>query len=647
MRVMLDGTEVQLNARDLPAFSYAIHGDLDLNTIKGNSSTTFKVPASNNARVIGGSPVMSEARASDRTLRIGIGSQDYHVSRVRALEIDRDVIKYVAIGGNASWMDTLKKAKINELNLGDSDELLAPMQRSSWTDYDRTDIYPVINYGYLGSRAVGFDVGVKYLRPGIRVWKILRQVFQDAGYTLEVKGGFGRYWKKLFIPNTVKDVVATPYWNDYYSLVLLHQGPKTFTPDPILPMDPNATTIPVDFVSYDPSGSVTGISDNLKYLAQVDAKVNVQVRFTITRDPGEVVRMFVQVSRNGIRQSTHEVPGYNIVGDNDVTMDLGDFDFDAGSTWNVKFVHAFGGVSNTITLDRIGITYTPKVIAYQEGIGFNLASCLPRMSAMDLLKSIGAMRCLAITTNDLTKVVTLEHYEDYVKTTLDGRDLRGREDHSRPPQRNRPKRPIQVDFKFMHDSEDERLVFFLEDRLRELGSKEVVNADGESKEQTVKVEFAPTVMDYVFDNGFLVPTMVKKEGDFQVDDYARTQRILIHDGVATGDWTHDGVDQTEYPDCYFAVPNGRFNLSFDREEQWGDTGPGVVETLWREKLRRFLDSDILEIELRLFDDELIDIDFSRPVCVHDGHEPGWYLFQAIKQKRFGTDETTLCELIQY
>ena len=647
MKVTLDGVEVQMNARDLPAFSYAIQGDLELSTIKGNSSTTFKVPASLVARSIGGSPVMSEARPSDKELRIGIDGQDYVNCTVRALEIDRDVIKYVAIGGNASWMDVLKKTKINELDLGVSAELRAEMQRETWTDYDRTDIYPIINYGYLGSRSSSFDVGVKYLRPGIRVWKVLRKAFQEAGYTLNVEGAFTRYWKKLFIPNTVKDIVATPYWNDYYSLTLTNVGGLTFTPDIILPSDPNATTVPVDTVVYDPSSSVTGTGNNLKYLAQVDAKVNVRVRFTITRDPGEVVRMFLQVSRDGIAQATQEIPGYNISGPNDVDMDLGDFNFDTGSEWNVKIVHAFGAVSNTITLDRIGIIYTPKVIAYQEGIGFDLASCLPRMTAMDLLKSIATMRCLAVSTNDLTKTVTLSHYDDHVKPITDGINMIGREDHAKAPQRVRPKRPIEIKFSFENDSEDELLVFFLQDRLRELGSIDVVNEDGESKEQEVKVDFAPTFMDRVFDNGFLVPNMYKKDGDFQVDDYARTQRILIHDGVSTGNWRHDGVDQTEYPNCYFAKPGEEFNLSFNREEQFGDTGPGTVETLWKERLRRFLESDILEIELRWFDDELLSVDFSRPVCVHDGHEPGWYLLQAIKQKRYGTDETTLTELIQY
>ena len=50
---------------------------------------------------------------------------------------------------------------------------------------------------------------------------------------------------------------------------------------------------------------------------------------------------------------------------------------------------------------------------------------------------------------------------------------------------------------------------------------------------------------------------------------------------------------------------------------------------------------------RLFDDELKDVDFGRPIRAHDGHDGGWYLYQKINQKRFGTDETTSCDLTQY
>jgi len=264
-----------------------------------------------------------------------------------------------------------------------------------------------------------------------------------------------------------------------------------------------------------------------------------------------------------------------------------------------------------------------------------------------VLRTIVNTYCLVVDTDDATKTVTIKEYDDYVKPIVEGQDMEARCDHTKPPVRKRPRRPSSIVFKFNDDDKDEGLKQFKDSRNRTLGEYTLANPLGEMDEQTVSCPLAPTALALGFEGGFLLPTMSEDEGDFQVDKYKRSPRIMVHNGVDGGEWTYDGVAMTEYPNCYFAKPGQEFNMAFDREDQYGATGPGTIDRKWKNRLRRFTDSDVLSIEVRLFDDELKDVDFGRPIRAHDGHDGGWYLFQKINQKRFGTDETTSCDLTQY
>ena len=650
MKVTYKGTEVQIAPNNLPAFSFAIQGDLDLSTIKGSSSTTFKLPASIATRSIAGSPVMAEARDNGGELRIGIADEDYHRATVRPVEIDRNEVRLVALGGNASWMEALKKTKINTLRLGESEPVGIAMQKATWYDDESALIFPLINYGYLQQRSSSFDVDVRYLRPGVRTWKILRSAFASVGYAIKVEGALTRYWKKLFMPNVVESVPALPQYLEQFTVDLSLSTPFAFTPY----FSAGFTSIPVDTVDNDPSSSALVAPPNIYYASSKDMTIGVTCTFTASVQYSSLLgqarrfRVYVVPQSSGIPVALRDVyfRDDTILQTRTFELDFGDVPFEQGENYRLIIRRWTVDTPDYFSVDAAIISYAPTAIPYQGGIGFDIGKSLPNVAVMDVLRTIVNAYCLVVDTDDATKTVTVKEYDDYVKPIVEGQDMEARCDHSKPPVRKRPRRPSSILFKFNDDDKDEGLKQFRDTRNRTLVEYTLTNPLGEMDGQNVAAQLAATALTLAFD-GFLIPNMAEDEGDFQVDKYKRSPRIMVHNGVDGGEWTHDGVAMTEYPNCYFAKPGQEFNMAFGREDQYGDTGPGTIDRKWKNRLRRFIDSDVLTIEVRLLDDELKDVDFGRPIRAHDGHDGGWYLYQKINQKRFGTDETTSCDLTQY
>ena len=87
-------------------------------------------------------------------------------------------------------------------------------------------------------------------------------------------------------------------------------------------------------------------------------------------------------------------------------------------------------------------------------------------------------------------------------------------------------------------------------------------------------------------------------------------------------------------------------MSWGPETLIGTSGSGTVASHYGGYLRRLEKSKTLSIDLMLYDHELKGLDMGVPVEVQDDFTAGWYYFTEIKQKKFGVDEPTRCELIQ-
>ena len=268
------------------------------------------------------------------------------------------------------------------------------------------------------------------------------------------------------------------------------------------------------------------------------------------------------------------------------------------------------------------------------------------MTVADAFKAITSIFNLAVVTNDNTGTVEISYFDDFLKPTDEGVDWTGKENHLERPKKVEPPIPRSYQFRYMEDDNDADLVDLSETAAYPgYGNADFLLDNGYDKPFEVEVKFAPTAMGLTFDTCF-IPLMRKEDGTFQTDTYSYKPRILIADGVAEGAWKFDGVSRTQYPRAYFVNPGERYSLAFGQDQTYGTAAPGTVESYYRNRLQRINDSFILDISLRLWDDELAGIDFRKPVLVSDGYVSGWYYILKIDQKRFGVDEYTRVELLQ-
>lgn len=649
MKVTIDGNEVFMDPQDLPAITFAVASDLDLTGIKGSKSTTFKVPATAASRNALGSPAMGEARKGNIELRIGKAGEDYHRSTARVIESDVNEFRLGVVGGNASWIDVFNSTRINELELGETGVMDHTVQEATWDTDSTPAIYPLVDHGYLEARAALFDVGMKFLRPGVRVWHIMDTAFALTGHTLRVTGSLARYWRKLFIYQPKENLELAQTSIDEYTVV------KSLpSPDDITTEITNASYAEVETTTLDSGNSGPGYSYSVPYPMKVNVRLDITLtyQFTGASDSRYMVVKIAETTpgSNGL------TPGTRIPLKTDTSthtesfsVDVGAYDLATFTDYHVRLLRPYDLNVNfqlgSIVIESARVTWTPIAAPYDEGLSFTLASTMPALSCMEVLKSIAAHKCLSITTDDRTKTVTVEEYDDFIRPISEGIDTRERQDF-KDATRITPRRPKNILFRPKEDSGDELLKEYTDTFNRIYSQHDEANPDGDQKDETVSSSFAPTITGEAM--SLEVPIMRDSNGDFQVDEYDRVVRLMIHNGASGGEWVHRGITKTTYPNCYFAKSSEPFSLAMGEETFYGGTGPGTAQTNWANKLRRYFYSDTYQIHLRLYDDELLGFDFGVPRLLwHTDRESSWFLMQKIDQKRFGIDTPTRCQLQQY
>lgn len=646
VQTRIDGVAVPMEEKNLPAFSFAIGNPFEPGSIKGSRSTTWKIPATNQARALLGAEAMSEhVENGSRELVLGNYGQVYLKSRIRVTEWDREEIRAVVVGNNASWITEMRSKKIQEMDLGDTGEINAALIIASWFDEELMHIFPIINYGYDFTTATG--LGIDAVRPGVRCHRIITQAFDEIGYSVKVTGGLNGVWKKFFLPATRNAVLSEDYLEGE-SLTL--EGPPTVVNEitvidsvppwtPVVPFPPNAQVV------SDPGGNntntffyTTPLLMNLRVRIHLKIETidvfnysNAHYIYAYRTDTGEAIGPPVQVTL-----TANETQTFGLV--------LAEITIAAGTEVGVTMASI--DPASAYVVHECRVVYEVFDVPYQEGVSVDLAKSAPRLNVLDLIKSIALLKNIAIDTNDQLKQVTFSYVDDKYKPVSAGLSLVGREDHSDPPIKGAELLPRRVLFKWKEDEDDGPLTE-INTSIGERGFGGYIHdvEGGVLDDKEINLPFAATKMK-MYPGSVFVPVIREDEA---VNDprYEWQPRILIHDGTARGEWTLQGEAQQVYPRCYFISFEGKqHGLSFYPETVNGDTGPGAFELRWSRFFHRFGNSKTLEIDLMLYDDELIHLDFGRPVQVHDGKTAGWYYFTEIKQKRFGVDEPTRCTLIQ-
>lgn len=650
MNALIDGVEVFL--RENPAFSYNFYDFIDPAKVKGDTATSIEVSATVEAERVLGSRSMSE-RPSKREHVLDVGP-GYWKGRIAPIDRAEGVIRCESVSGNGGWIAGIKDQRLRTLSLGNSADVTAQYQRETWTDEEDAVYFPLIDYGSFEGQANTYNVEALKMRPAVRVWAVLAQAFGEIGYVLRIEGRLQNIWKKLVLPN-VKDNLRSlsgcfaTSEDASIAAVLL---PQVYTAP-----DLNTTPIAVPFgtVVSDPDGNFPGTGASYIMPTSTDQLLQVSLcRFSIAFDPfadlGRSIRVGLWDTADGILEWTNVVLD-NANGGQQLSHRFAEKVVPAGRT---LFIGIQSNDGNPITISVPGaqsqVNYDPNPLSVPYSLNAPLVinTLCPDMTVGELVKDLTSLFCLTWTTDESTGRVTVSHYDDTLKPISTGRDFRGRENQAQPVKVT-PYAPGQYLFRYNNDPKDRTLQTY-QSTFPDPGYANTNRdiQDGTEPPKEISLKVAPTAMDRIL-GALFCPIMREEEGEVGEDFYDYVPRIMIADGVVTAPntWVHAGDTLTVQPKCYFLFPGEtRYGLSFGRETVYGAASPGLVEQHYRNRLDRLATAYILQIDLRLDDDELLSFDFTRPVYVDDGYGGGWYYIIKVENKQFGTDAFTRCELLQ-
>jgi hypothetical protein len=651
MRTVINGTELYLAPDDLPEFSYSLTELTDYSKVKGATSTSFELPATNGTRVALGGPSMQEEVETSVPIRIGNEGQVLFEGTCRPVEWNDDTITIEAYGDNATWIAEAKNTKANTLDLGTSGQVENTMQEDSWVNEDRADVYPLIDYGRFYNFTASTNVIEQYLYPAVRVWKILQAFFQGQGYTVKAQGGFTRLFKKLIIPYNGGPV---NFRGEYYE-------PQSFRLLASVTADASSG-LPFTLAIGDPAGIAqnTGTYYN-NYVPVNDARYRFRFDggFTVTRNGtaaqvSPTTQLAFRMQRynapllpwttiatrtfplvwNGGAVTTQSFP---------IAEDLFEVALEEGETYRIVVdTIADFGPDDTVVLDQ-GSRMDGQLIGWngwQDRVDFDIAATIDKsLSVADIISTLVNVFRLVVRTDQATNEVIFQHLDDYLRDIDSGIDWRERLSHNDPPTKVAADLPSRYIFRWADDTSDKQIREHDEFYGRALGEG-VYEMGGIGEEIEVTLKFAPTNTKGRFDD-LMIPAIEKDDDGSQGVDHLNIKpRMLVFAGLTQGNWTFDGVARTSYPRAYFQG-NGVPDQSLDFGSDWRQ---GALDAFWRNSLERSkLPS--LRGEFRVYDDEFMGFDFARPRLVNDGHGDVWMYVQSVKGKKFGDDDLVECELI--
>jgi hypothetical protein len=651
MRTTIGGVDVSLAEKDLPEFSYSLIEAIDPSKVRGSSSTTFDIPATNSARIALGGPSMNEGTPPQQEFRIGNGSQVMFDGIAVPVEWDEDRVSVVVFGDNAEWINAAKNTRCTEVDLGLSEFVNNTMQEDSWTNEDRADLYPLIDYGALRSHGATTNVIEDQLYPAVKVWKLIDTFFRSIGFTLKIDGSFGSVWKRLILPYSGGAIVgpASEYQGIWLAEAdIVNGGGSTPSPDPFA-----GFWIPFQAVTFDPASYTDLSGGNARWWKpDIGATYRVSFNGTLTMtgpySSDQITHrvMLFRVNGSGSDELIAQRYFFTAATSGLNTYTFNEILFEAALVQSEQYYVAWyatdGFFARQYTVVA-GATMTWDMLSFsgwQAEIIFDIAKSIqPGLTIGEVISDIANIFRLAIRTDQLSNTVTFGHLDDYLRGIETGSDWRNRVDSSKLPEKVLPELPDRHVFNYDLDSSDYYLVQHRSNYGRELGEG-IFEVGGRDKQNEIKLKFAPTAQGVRF-GGLTVPIIRDERSSALTDFYRVKPRILVYDGLSDGAWLFDGQSLTQYPRAYFIGQGGS-----DHSLAFGNEG-GIVGTMqkhWRNYLIR-ISRPFFRGFVRLYDDEFMNFGFDRPRLINDGYMDTWVYVQKINAKRFGDERPVECELI--
>jgi hypothetical protein len=648
MRTVINGQDVYLDGDNIPEFTYSLNELTDFTKVRGSSSTTFEVPASNSARVGLGGPAMQEEVIGEVPIRIGEGGQVLFEGVCKPMEWTEDSVQVVAYGDNATWFDRAKSTKCVDVDLGVTQNMSvsgiaqrwqAERFASNFIGYISQNSYsfPLIDYGSMGSFTASTPVTLDKLRFAVSVRALLAKFFKDNGFTIKIEGTLAGLWPRLMLPSAGHN-----YQVANNEAVVVAETTENIGPFDVISQAINTLTTTSNIFILPATGQTPLIQTSLNGTVKVVYDITIRYSSFFADETTGVNLFFLQGTTI---ISSKFIPLPAGVGENyeeRIQGEFGPIDVIAGQQY--VFTGDLVDISSPSIIEGSNFKYVFNPVdnaTLYTGLSYKVSSAIsPSLNIGDVISALANILRLVITTDQLTNTVTFQHYDDYLLDVSAGVDWSDRLSHNDLPAKVMPEVPERYLFKYTTDDKDERLLNY--NGEAEWTAEGRYDTTGREDENVTTVKFAATQQGTRF-GGVVVPVI--KEVD-KVTDYVKCKpRILVHGGYSVPGGTAvtlSGVGGLTYAPRYYFAGSGGLDINLGFGDDVGRIG--TLSRYWRASLLRAT-KPYLRGEFRVYDDEFMNFEFARPRLVNDGYGSVWMYVQTIKGKRFGDDDLVDCELI--
>lgn len=413
VKLIINYQEAELSKEEVIALSYGVNRLTDIKSRQGYYSNTFKLPKTATNLEIFGHPDQLNIVDSKRWERLAAWIESDGVQVVYGfaqLQSVGESLEVVVKGGNSDWVDLIKDLKLEDLNLRDLDHKheQSVIQTNRFNDYTDGFVYPDCDYGYLKQEEQ--NPHGHYLYPSVFVYRILKQVFEDQGYTLTNDLDSDTTYQSLLLPFSNQEIEHSDEW-------ATDKGFK-------VNLELTSTTIsgwrPVDFTTEDyDNGSNIDLTNN-KY----DPDDNIESQtfsYSITYSIGSYTgtdTLKIAAHNDGtpfIGTPLVEFENLTVPSAGTHTIS-GTFEYHAHD--NPMHIMCERN-NNTITIDSGYIESTSVDKKWIRGSEWNVAKNLPDMLQTDFVKSIVNKFCCIIIPDNINQTVTISKFNDLSSNTIE------------------------------------------------------------------------------------------------------------------------------------------------------------------------------------------------------------------------------------
>jgi hypothetical protein len=612
----------------------------------------------------------------------------------------------VIFGDNYNWISKFRDIELRDLDFSAAVHTYNDSTiEASWTDQygnpadadDRDYLYPIISYGTFPNNEVTSDD----LRPAVWIKSILDKAWdqinstEDINYSISSTFLDGTFFKRLFMPfssglmtsDVNKDAAEDIEARD--SDIEEYEFSTSYYVNPLVTTNGTRQRVKIqEVVSGNDQTALSGnywdennsiyYADNscvvsLDFSCQV-APISALGEITSFKDIAFVVavRPNATTNTNILHRVDASFPNRNWVNVkinlDDVTLSQGDELFIYMILLDIKDNdgnYISGTQFMKIQQPQVNVTKSTQVVLNQS---IDISDTLPDMKMGTFFKGLAHMFNLYVSTNEITKTITIEPRDDFYQGTSNAVDWTSKLDLGGGyvvKFIDNFKRVLNN--KYKDDSSDKLVDKFNKTRVVDLGAGEI-NLSARFPEGVTDVVnpfFSPTIHQRMdinqsgigvsIDQKNILPALwnsVGYEGEASTPSYQFAPRILYYDyktqldsGGSNIGWKFNGSSKTQIPTGYFQenfaeTSTTGYNLGFE-----GTTG--LIENYYQGELGVIDEGVMLTARFDLTFEDINALDLSKPIHISAPTEiAGYYYINNVSDYQPTRRGTTKVELLK-